>query len=131
MGLRHRGDERGSLTVEMLYAFPTLLTLVLLLAQATLWWHAVHVAQATASDALAATRVQDGTVAAGTSEADRFLKGIGEGPLRDVAVRVTRSPEQADVTVTAHAAAVVPFLHLPVRVHAGGPVERFRPGTAP
>lgn len=122
-----RRDDGGSVTVEMLYVLPVLFTLVLLLAQVTVWWHAVHIAQATASDALAATRVQSATTADGRAEADRVLDQLARGPLRSVRVSVTRGPDRAQVTITGTASSVVPFVHLPVHAHATGPVERFRP----
>jgi Flp pilus assembly protein TadG len=121
-------DDRGAVTVEMVIVMPVLLTLVLLLAQATVWWHAAHIAQATAADALAVTRVQDGTVVAGQDEAERVLDQLGRGPLRGAHVTVTRTADVAEVNVTGTASSVVPFLHLPVRTHAVGPVEQFRSG---
>ncbi|MET8983203.1 TadE family protein [Streptomyces sp. NPDC004539] len=135
--MNHRGDARrlngdaGAVTTEMVIVMPVLLTLVMLLAQVTVWWHAVHIAQATASQALAATRVEDGTAANGYGEAERVLGQLGHGPLRDVRITVTRTAASADVRITGTAAGVVPFLHLPVRTHAFGPVERFRPPAAP
>ncbi|MFC4463964.1 TadE/TadG family type IV pilus assembly protein [Streptomyces xiangluensis] len=122
-------DERGAVTTEMVIIMPVLLTLVLLLAQATLWWHAVHLAQATSAHALAVTRVQDGTAAGGQDEAQRVLAQLGRGPLRGAHVTVTRTADRAEVQVTGTATSVVPFLHLPVRTHASGPVERFRSGV--
>ncbi|MCT9080466.1 TadE/TadG family type IV pilus assembly protein [Streptomyces fulvoviolaceus] len=122
-------DESGSVTTEMVIIMPVLLTMVLLLAQATVWWHAVHIAQATASDALAVTRVEDGTTAAGQHEAQRVLDQLGRGPLRGAHVTVTRTADQAEVRVTGTATSVIPFLHLPVRTHAFGPVEQFHPGV--
>ncbi|MFC8429271.1 TadE/TadG family type IV pilus assembly protein [Streptomyces sp. NPDC057253] len=119
-------DDRGAVTTEMVIIMPVLLTLVLLLAQVTVWWHAVHIAQATSAHALAATRLQDGTAAAGRTEAERVLDQLGRGPLHGSHVTVTRTADRVEVEVTGTAASVVPFLHLPVRTHASGPVERFR-----
>ncbi|WP_405956894.1 TadE/TadG family type IV pilus assembly protein [Streptomyces phaeochromogenes] len=119
-------EDRGTVTVEMVYIIPALFTLVMLLAQATLWWHAAHIAQATTAHALAATRVEHGTAADGQNQAQRVLDQLGRGPLRGVHVNVTRGAERADVRITGTASSVIPFLHLPVRAHAAGPVERFR-----
>ncbi|MEU6379276.1 TadE family protein [Streptomyces sp. NPDC046909] len=120
-------DDSGAVTTEMVIIMPVLLTMVLLLAQATVWWHAVHIAQATSAHALAVTRVQDGTTAAGQDEAQRVLDQLGRGPLRASHVTVTRTADHAEVRVTGTATSVIPFLHLPVRSHASGPVEKFRP----
>ncbi|MFJ3779791.1 TadE/TadG family type IV pilus assembly protein [Streptomyces sp. NPDC090075] len=122
-------DEGGAVTAELVIIMPALLTMILLLAQATIWWHATHIAQATASDALSVTRVQDGTAAAGKHEAQHVLGQLGRGPLRGAQVTVTRTADHAEVEVIGTASSVVPFLHLPVHAHASGPVERFRPGT--
>ncbi|MEU6351107.1 TadE/TadG family type IV pilus assembly protein [Streptomyces sp. NPDC047072] len=121
-------DESGAVTTEMVIIMPVLLTMVLLLAQATIWWHALHIAQATASDALAVVRVEDGTTAVGQDEAQRVLDQLGRGPLRGTHVTITRTADRADVRITGTATSVVPFLHLPVRAHVSGPVEQFRPG---
>jgi len=126
---RHTRGDKGAVTTELVIVMPLLLTLVLLLAQATVWWHAVHIAQATASHALAATRAQDGTPADGRTDVEQVLHQLGHGTLRDVRITVTRTADQADVRITGTAASVVPFLHLPVHVSASGPTERFRPAS--
>ncbi|MFF7982853.1 TadE/TadG family type IV pilus assembly protein [Streptomyces sp. NPDC007901] len=120
-------DDGGAVTAEIVIIMPALLTMVLLLAQATVWWHAAHIAQATASDALSVTRAQVGTASAGQNEARRVLDQLGQGPLRGAHITVTRTADHAAVEITGTASSVVPFLHLPVRTHASGPVERFRP----
>lgn len=104
---------------------PLVLTIVLLLAQAALYFHATHIAQATASHALAATRVQGGSEAAGQTEADHVLEQLGRGPLRGVHIIVNRGPERAEIQVAGTASSVLPFIRLPVRAHAVGPVEEF------
>jgi hypothetical protein len=114
--------------VEAVIVMPLVLTVVLLLAQAALYMHATHIAQAAAAHALSATRVEDGTVAAGAIEADRVLDQLGRGPLRSAHVTVSRGPERAEVRVDGAASSVLPFLHLPVRAHSAGPTEVFEPG---
>lgn len=107
---------------------PLVLTFVLLLAQAALYLHAAHIAQATAAHALSATRVEGGSEAAGRAEAEHVLSQLGRGPLRDVSVTVARGERRAEVHVTGTASGVLPFLHLPVRARAAGPTESFVPG---
>ncbi|MEU6260188.1 TadE family protein [Streptomyces sp. NPDC047043] len=121
-------DDSGASSTEMVIIMPVLLTIVLLLAQATIWWHAVHIAQVTASDALAVSRVENGTAVGGQNEAQRVLDQLGRGPLRGTHVTITRTADGAEVRITGTATSVVPFLHLPVRTHVSGPVEQFRPG---
>jgi len=54
-----RGDERGS--VELVVATPLLLLMILMVIQFAMYEHASQVAQATAAQALAATRTLGGT----------------------------------------------------------------------
>ena len=127
-----RADERGSATVEMVIATPVLLLLILLVVQFAMWQHSVHVAQAAASQGLAAARVQGGTAEAGQGEANVVLGQHTSGVLMHPSVRVRRGANTTTVTVTGEAQSVIPFLHLPVHATASGPVERFRaPGAGP
>ncbi len=130
---RHvRADERGSATVEMVIATPLLLLLILLVVQFAMWQRSVHVAQAAASEGLAAARVQGGTAGAGQGEANLVLGQLSHGVLVHPSVHVTRGANTTTVTVTGEAQAVIPFLNLPVHATASGPVERFRaPGAGP
>ncbi len=118
-------DERGGASAELVFAVPLLLMLLLLIAQFALWLHATHVAQAAASQALSATRVEGGTVAGGQAEADRILRQLASGPLHDPSTNVSRGPTEASVHVEGTVTAVVPFLTLTASGHASGPVERF------
>lgn len=124
---RRRRAERGSVSAELVVAMPLLLLLILLVAQFALWAHATHIAQAAAAQGLAAARVTGGTTTSGATAADQILAELGQGPLRDPKVAVTRDARQATVHVTGTATAVVPFLHLRVHGEATGPVEIFRP----
>lgn len=129
---RGQGEERGSATVEMVIATPVLLLLILLVVQFAMWQHSVHVAQAAASEGLAAARVQGGSAGSGESEANVVLGQLTDGALQNASVHVSRGRNNATVTVTGEARAVIPFLHLPVHATASGPVERFRgPGESP
>lgn len=120
-------DDRGSATAENVIILPLLLALILVITQAVVWGHALHVAQATAAHALAATRVEGGTEAAGHAQAQRVLNELGDGPLQDVRLEVDRGSEAASVRVEGTASSVVPFLNLPVHAESAGRVEKFRP----
>ena len=119
-------DERGSVTAEQVLVMPVLLSVVLLLAQAAVWAHGIQVAQATAADALAVTREQNSTAAAGQTEANHMLDQLGRGLLNGIHVTVTREADHATVSITGTASSVVPFLKLPIHVNAAGPTEQFR-----
>jgi hypothetical protein len=105
-----------------------LLFLLLLIVQFALYMQAEHIAQAAASEALATARVSGGSVSAGTTEADRVLSQLGNGPLRGSSVTVHRGATQASVTVTGTVTNVLPFTTFTVQAQAVGPVEKF---TAP
>ncbi|WP_091305513.1 TadE/TadG family type IV pilus assembly protein [Amycolatopsis tolypomycina] len=117
--------DRGSVTVELVIATPLLLLALLTIIQFALWSHATHVAQAAASQALAAARVQDGSSSAGHAAGQRLLDDLAAGPLRDPQIDLTRTATSATVSIHGEATAVLPGVHLPVHAEAAGPLERF------
>ncbi|MGH3991096.1 MAG: TadE family protein [Pseudonocardiaceae bacterium] len=124
-----RGD-RGSVSAELVIATPLLMLMLLAIVQFALWSHATHIAQAAASQGLAASRVQGGTAAAGTTGAQQILDQLAGGPLRSAAVTSDRGATSAWVRISGTATPVIPFLRLPVHAEATGPVERFVPDLA-
>ncbi|MDX3192917.1 TadE/TadG family type IV pilus assembly protein [Streptomyces sp. MN03-5084-2B] len=117
--------DRGAATVELVIATPLLLLALLTIIQFALWSHATHVAQAAASQALAAARVQDGSTSAGHAAGQQLLDELAAGPLRDPHIDVTRTATSAAVSIHGEAIAVLPGVHLPVHAEAAGPLERF------
>ncbi|ABD11109.1 putative membrane protein [Frankia casuarinae] len=111
----------------MIFVLPLLFTVVLLLAQVTVWAHARHIAQATASRALVAARADGGSAAAGEEQAQATLDQLGRSSLTGPEVTVTREGEQATVHVHGTAASVIPGLRLGIDADAAGPVEQRRP----
>ena len=120
-------DDRGAVSADLVLVTPLVLLVLLMIVQFALWSHATHIAQAAASQGLAVTRAQDGTTAAGTASARQLLDQLAQGPLTDASVSAGRTSESASVRITGTARAVVPFLRLPIRAEAAGPVERFSP----
>ncbi|MFB9300575.1 TadE/TadG family type IV pilus assembly protein [Kibdelosporangium philippinense] len=104
---------------------PAILLLILLVAQFALYMHANHIAQAAASQALSATRVDGGSAPAGTAEAQRILSQLGSGPLQGTRVSAERGQTQASVTVSGTATNILPFITLSVTAEAVGPVEKW------
>lgn len=123
-----RGD-RGAVSAELVIATPLLLLILLAIVQFALWSHATHIAQAAASQGLAAVRTQNGTAAAGTASAQQLLDQLAQGPLTGTSIASDRSAESASVRISGTATSVVPFLTLPVHAEAAGPVERFVPNV--
>ena len=107
-------------------AAPLLLLLIVLIIQFALYLHAEHVAQAVATQAMTAARLQGGSTAAGQAEASSVLAQLGHGLLIDPHVAVTRTATVAQANVTAGVEAVVPFWHVGVHATVTGPVEAFR-----
>jgi len=124
---RALAGDRGEVSAELVIATPLLLLALLAIVQFALWSHAVHVAQAAASQALSVTRTQDGTTAAGRDAGQRLLDDLVRGPLRSPRVEVVRTPTSASVSVEGEVAAVLPGVHLHVHAEAAGQVERFVP----
>jgi hypothetical protein len=106
---------------------PLLLLMLLAIVQFALWSHATHIAQAAASQGLAAARVHGGTAAAGSVGAQRVLDQLARGPLTGGSVSADRSDTSASIRISSTAGSVLPFVRLPVRAEASGPVERFVP----
>jgi Flp pilus assembly protein TadG len=119
-----RGD-RGAVSAELVIATPLLLLILLAIVQFALWSHATHIAQAAASQGLAAARAQNGTAAAGAASAQQLLDQLAQGPLTGTSITSDRGAESASVRISGTATSVVPFLTLPVHAEAAGPVERF------
>ncbi|GLY71376.1 TadE/TadG family type IV pilus assembly protein [Amycolatopsis taiwanensis] len=124
-----RGDH-GAASVELVIATPLLLLMLLAIVQFALWSHATHIAQAAASQGLAATRAQNGTAAAGNASAQQMLDRLARGPLTGASVSADRTSTSASIRISGTATPVIPFLHLPVHAEAAGPVERFVPNLA-
>lgn len=122
--------DGGSVGAELVVATPLLLLMLLAIVQFALWSHATHIAQAAASQGLAAARAQNGTSASGTARARQLLDQLAAGPLRGTVVSADRGAATASVRISGTATPVMPWLHLPVHAEAVGPVERFVPDPA-
>ncbi len=119
--------QRGAGAAEIVIVTPLLLLLILAVIQFALAEQAEHVAQAAATQALAAARVQDGSTTAGQAQADVVLAQLG-GSLGSPSVTVTRTATQATVTVSGTAATLIPGVRLHVHATVTGPVEEWVPG---
>ncbi len=127
-----RGDERGSVSAELVLATPLLLVLIMGVVQFALWQHAEHVADAVAQQGLAVGRLQGETAAAGQVEAQSALDQLGTGVLVGPDITATRTATTTTVVVTGHAISVVGLFSLPVRAVASGPTEDYAaPAQAP
>jgi Flp pilus assembly protein TadG len=122
-----RGDEEGSVSLELAVIFPAVLLLIVAAVQAGLLFHARHLAQAATQEALRATRVLDGSTTAGRQAATGLLAHSAGDLLAGRQISIQRTPTEADVRITGHAISLLPGLTLTVSAKASGPVERFTP----
>lgn len=105
---------------------PVVLTLILVMVQVALTWHAKTIIDAAASDGLIAAQVDGGTEADGQEAATRLLSSSTGQLLTDVSITIDRRPEATSVNVEAKVTNVLPFLPVTVHAVASGPTERFR-----
>jgi hypothetical protein len=125
MSRRHPlAGDRGAASVEVVLATPLALTMMLLVVQFGLWLHAQHIADAAATQAVAAARVDGGTTRAGTDQAHIAVNQFGDGPLHIDWVSVSRGADQVEVRIEGRCTAVIPMFDIPVAARARGPVER-------
>jgi Flp pilus assembly protein TadG len=121
--------EDGSAATELVIVFPAILLGLLLAFQVGLWYHARHVALAACEEGVRAARVETGSAEAGAARARRFLRILGPRIVANPTVAASRDQDVARVEVSGQALNVIPWLRLPIRQAAHGPVERFRGAT--
>ena len=121
-------DERGAASVELAVATPLLGLLLMLVVQFALSAHATHIAQAAANSGAQTARAYASTADAGRTDASTVVDHLAGTVLSDPRVAATRTATTVTVTVTGQVIAVVPGLHLPVRVSVTAPRELV-PGT--
>jgi len=120
--------DNGSASVELVVATPLMLLLVLTVVQFALWAHAAHIARAAANSGVQTARAFGSTANAGRVDASTVLHQLAGTVLTNATVDARRDATTATVAIVGQAIAVVPGLHLPVRVTATAPRELV-PGT--
>jgi hypothetical protein len=122
----HIHDDRGSVTLETVIAFPVAMLAVLLTINAALWYHARNTALAAAQEGVRTGRAYRANPGQAGTTALSFARSSGNGFL--LSPRVDTSGSTA-TTIVVHvrgsAVSLVPGLHLRVDQVARGPVERF------
>src|SRR6266540_7508509 len=128
---QRRSGERGVTSAELVIVTPVLLTLILLVVQVGLYFHASHIALAAAEEGARSARSLHGSATAGQARARRFVDALGSGLIRSPVVTASRTPTTARVEVRGQVAGVVPGLRLVVDRVVESPTERFVPGGTP
>jgi Flp pilus assembly protein TadG len=126
------GDERivaddGMSTVEAVFTVPVMVTMVLAIVQAALWWYAHQLAATAADEAARTARAYASTAAAGQLRGTNYLGTVDpdSSTLRTRQVTVTRNATKVTVRVTGEVVSIVPFLSPHVDVTVTAPVERY------
>ncbi len=124
-----RADE-GSATVEFVIAVPALMLMLLFVVQAGIWGIATYTAHAAAGEAVTDLRSSDGTSATSAEAAAESVADLGGG-LDNLGVTAERDDQNATVTLTGTAPALIPGLGLPVEVTQAAPIEERLEDEAP
>ncbi|WP_194920131.1 TadE/TadG family type IV pilus assembly protein [Catenulispora rubra] len=117
--------ERGSITVELVLAFPVLLLLVLLAAQFMLFYFGSEAAHTAAAQAVAVARAQNATTASGQVQGQSILDNVAGGTLPQRQITITRGAGEAIADVTGTVQSLIPGFHLHVSAHAAAPIEAW------
>lgn len=124
--MRRRGGDTGSITLEIVIAFPVAMLGVLLSINAALWYHARDIALAAAQEGVRTGRAYHANPAAGGPTAVAFARTVGHGLLLDPSADTHGTTSTTVVIhVRGQAVSLVPGLHLSIDQVARGPIERF------
>ncbi|MFJ6214197.1 TadE/TadG family type IV pilus assembly protein [Streptomyces sp. NPDC092296] len=116
------------MSISLAMVFPVVLTMVLLVVQASLWWYAREVALTAAREGAEAARSSTAKAGAGEARARAFLVRAGS-IVSDPEVSSAGSTDtEIRITVTVRAQSLVPGFHgQTITQHVTVPVERFVP----
>jgi Flp pilus assembly protein TadG len=120
-----RREDRGEVTGAVIL-LPVVVTMVFLVIQAALVFHARAIVAAAAEDGARAAQAQGASAADGRGIAMQVLDGSSSlipAPVIDV----QRTATDVRVTVRAAVRSPIPWFHPTVSASAGGAVERFIP----
>lgn len=115
--------------MQLVICLPLVVFVIMLVIQAGAYFHAHQVAKIAADRAVAVTRSEYGTADFGQEQAERVLRVVGDGSLKDPRISVTRAAGLVHVTVTADAPHFVPLWPVAVHAASAGPIEEFDDGA--
>jgi hypothetical protein len=123
---RYRVTDDGSITLELVIAFPVAMLAVLLTINAALWYHARNTALAAAQEGVRTGRAYGHTAGQARATALTFAQTVGNGFLLSPQVDTNgTNATSVVVRVRGRAVSLIPGLHLSIDQVARGPVERF------
>lgn len=122
-------DDRGSVATETVIVFPVVVLLIFVVVQAGLFYYGRSSALAAAQQGVQASRVENGSAAAGAAAARDFLTGPGD-LLTDVTVTQSRGAVDTTITVAGTIPTLLPGVTFTVNQTATGTVERVTTRTS-
>lgn len=122
-------DEAGVTSTEVAVIMPVLITVIMMVFQVGMFWHAKQAADVAAEEAVEAAQVATATEADGYSGAAAILGQAGN--LTNTVVTVNRDIATGTVTVviTGDAPSIIPFGSWSVTAQAQGSIEQFVPAA--
>ena len=121
-----RRNERGSVTIQMVFLMPALFLVMFLGLQGALYYHAREVALAAAQEGAREAGSETGTGDSGVATANTFLQDAGgTDVMTSTSVSASRTANTATVRVTGLSLSVIPGWHVTVTQSASVPVERL------
>ncbi|WP_345699948.1 TadE family protein [Kitasatospora terrestris] len=119
------------MTLSLAIVLPIVLTVVMLVVQAALWWYANQAAITAAREGVEAGRLRDAHADDGPNRARDFLDRVGE-LAKERSVVASGGPDTYQLTVSVQPLAVLPgFDRLSVTQTVSAPRERFTQQGAP
>ena len=115
--------ENGSGAVQLAIVMPLLMLILTAIVQFAVYFHAEHIAQAAAAQAVSTAGTEHGSAEVGKAEAQRILNKLSSGFLLAPSVDVSRNVGDATVRISGTVMSVMPLLRLHVASVAHGPVE--------
>lgn len=130
---RRAGDLDGGYgVVEVAITWPVFLLIALFGVQASLVWHARHVAQAAALEGVRAGRGYQARTDDGQAAASAYLQRVAPHLISSPQVSTTSTPTQITVTVRGRVLSLTTLWPVDLVEHATAQRERFvPPGGAP
>jgi Flp pilus assembly protein TadG len=138
VGTRRLRGDAGAATTEFVLIAPVLLTFLMLIVQAALYFHAVSVASAAAQEGsrMAAMEGEQNRITAGETEAQDFVESVAPRLLQNPQANgsFVDGGESVQINVDAQVLEVYPFpfiLDLSVNETSESVIEEFRPADQP
>ncbi|WP_052390181.1 TadE/TadG family type IV pilus assembly protein [Streptomyces sp. NRRL B-24484] len=120
--------DRGAVVLGLAIVFPVVLTAVMLVVQASLWWYADQVALTALREGVDAGRVRGATAEDGDARVREFLARFGRLAELESVDHAGSDAETQQMTVTVRPQSVVPFFdRLTITETLSAPRERFVP----